>query len=342
MKSKAELAKNKLRRGGYFSDLTRGGVLSPKAVSVLLEALKEYLSVEPLPEEVYQKSSFGPKITKELTRLPLYIARGLKSWSGLVVAFPGTITQLTTEYVGTPYLRRLLYPILDMHKRIQEYAKEKLPCIYILGARFSDVFLRKFQLLDEITPHVIVLTTDLLTARKINNMLDLPAKVSESWVQAQLCRQMLRAEGLEIPSSKRISRLGLLSYELPTSEGTKYPERLDLLGYDKKDHSLVAFEIKGLDCKRVELENLFLQGLEHRNWLERNRMAVKFIFDGPRGARINTRKRVRLFLGFFADHVPNLFYELRDQAKRKDRYLEVEFVKFILDGEHNLELTRFE
>jgi len=334
--------KKKHKRGGYYSDLTRGGVLSHKAVSVLLDALKEYLSVEPLPEEVYQKSSFVPKITNELTRLPLYIARGPKSWGGLVVAFPGTITQLTTEYVGTPYLRRLLYPILDLHKRTQEYTNEKLPCIYILGARFPDVFLRKFQFLDQITPHVIVLTTDLLTARKTNNMLDLPAKVSESWVQAQLCRQLLRVEGLEIPSSKRISRVGLLSYELPTSEGTKYPERLDLLGYDKKDHSLVAFEIKGADCKRVELENLFLQGLEHRNWLERNKMAVKFILDGPRGAQINTRKRVRLFLGFFSDRVPNLFYELRDQAKRKDRYLEIEFVKFVFDGERNLKLAHFE
>ena len=334
--------RRKLKRGGYFSDLRRDGVLDCKAVLLLLNELKKYLTVESLPQQIYQKSTFGPKITEELTRLPLYIARGRKSWSGLVVAFPGTITQLTTEYVGTPYLRRLLYPILDLHKRTQEYAKERLPCIYILGARFPDVFLRKFQFLDEITPHVIVLTTDLLFARKTTDMLDLPGKVTESWVQAYLCRQMLGEEGLEIPSAQRNSRVGLLSYELPTSEGTKYPERLDLLGYDKEDHSLVAFEIKGPDCKRVELENLFLQGLEHRNWLERNKMAVKFVFDGPRGARINTRKRVRLFLGFFADQVPDLFYRLRQQAERKDRYLEIDFVKFTLDGENNLKLARFE
>ena len=333
--------KTKLQRGRYFSDLRSGGVLDDKAITALLNILQEHLSVELLPEEVYRKSNLGPKITEELTRLPLYLARGLKSWGGLVVAFPGTVTQLATEYVGTPYLRRLLYPILDLHRRLQEYSKERLPCIYILGARFPEIFLRKFHFLDEITAHVIVLTTDLLTARKTTAMPDLPAKVSESWVQAQLCHQMLLEEGLEIPSMQRNSRVGLLSYELPTSEGTKHPERLDILGYDKKDHSLVAFEIKGPNCKRVELENLFLQGLEHRNWLERNKMAVKFIFDGPRGARIDTRKRVRLFLGFFADYVPGLFYELRGQAKRKDRYLEIEFVKFVSDKEQNLKLACF-
>jgi hypothetical protein len=57
--------------------------------------------------------------------------------------------------------------------------------------------------------------------------------------------------------------------------------------------------MKGPEAKRVEIENLFLQGLEHRNWLEYNKMAVKLMFDGVRGPRINTRKRVRLLLAFF-------------------------------------------
>jgi hypothetical protein len=36
------------------------------------------------------------------------------------------------------------------------------------------------------------------------------------------------------------------------------------LGVDREDKSLVAFEIKGPHPGRVELENLLLQGLAHR------------------------------------------------------------------------------
>jgi len=114
---------------------------------------------------------------------------------------------------------------------------------------------------------------------------------------------------------------------------------LDILGFDKADGSLVVFEIKGPDASRVDLENLFLQGLEHQKWLELNKMAVKFVLEGPRGKNINTRKRVRLILGFFQDEVPDLFWELRNQALRHDRHLKIDFVHFAHSGGVNGELV---
>jgi len=92
-------------------------------------------------------------------------------------------------------------------------------------------------------------------------------------------------------------------------------------------------------CKGDGFNN---QYLEHRNWLEKNKMAVKFIIDGPKGKRINTKKRVRLILGFFGGHVPALFYELRREAQRKDRYLRIDFVKFDRDPRGKLTITQFE
>jgi len=56
-------------------------------------------------------------------------------------------------------------------------------------------------------------------------------------------------------------------------------------------------------------------------------MAIKFAFDGPREQRIHARKRVKLVLGFFDDSVIERFDKLRAQAIRKDRYLEIYYVK---------------
>jgi hypothetical protein len=100
----------------------------------------------------------------------------------------------------------------------------------------------------------------------------------------------------------------------------------------QRDHlptsQIVIFELKGPNAGTVELENLFLQGLEHRNWIEKNKMTLKLLFDsGPKGKRINTRKRVRLLLGFYGDKVPPLFYELRDESIRRDHYTEIDFVR---------------
>ena len=327
-----------LEKEGYFQALSHNQ-LDMKPIIRLLEGLKAYLAVEPVPAELIGRAYSRVKITEELTRLGVYVARGHKSWGGLVITFPGSTEQLTTEYVGTPYLRRILYPILDLYRRININYQEQLPCIYLLGAHFPDVFLRKFRLLASVTPHVIVITSDLInhsrsskTGKKSGTLLKFPGKVDEAWVQAWLCCEMMESNGLQVPVDGGNIQLCYLSRELPTSEGTKYPEKLDILGYDKSDHSLIAFEIKGPECSRVELENLFLQGLEHREWLENNKMAVKFVMDGPNGKRINTRKRVRLLLGFFEEKVPDVFWELRHQAMKQDHYSKIDFVHFSQRG----------
>ena len=84
----------------------------------------------------------------------------------------------------------------------------------------------------------------------------------------------------------------------------------------QRDHpptsQIVTFELKGPNAGRVELENLFLQGLEHRNWIEKNKMTLKLLFDsGPKGKWINTRKRVRLLLGFYGRGVRHLVQRMR-------------------------------
>jgi len=280
----------------------------------------------------------GP-ISRSLTNLPLYVALGQKSWGGLVVCFPGNVSDLSTENVSTPYLRKLLYPILDLHQRLQAPYAGQLRNIYLVGERFSDVFLRKFRLLDSITPNVIVLTRDMFKAKLTPADPDEMSSFNEDWVQAWLSQKLLSEGGLEIPTRDGCIQAGFLANELPTGEGTKNPERLDILAYDKKDKSLVAFELKGPSCNRSEFENIFLQGMEHRNWLEINKMAVRFFFDGVRSKRVNARKRVRLVLGFFQDRVPLIFQLLRHEALQKDRHLKIDFVQIQGSPETGLILT---
>jgi len=169
-------------------------------------------------------------------------------------------------------------------------------------------------------------------------------KINEYYLQKFLCERMSSKEGMRLPiSSGKSIRVDLISYEVPTVACTLKTERLDILGYDLDDHSLVAFEIKGPDADRPELENLFFQGLEHRNWLERNKMGVKFLFDrDPLGRRINTKKRVRLILGFCDSEIPHLFLELRKQAEREDQYLKIDFVHMFKNENGDIELFLYD
>jgi hypothetical protein len=240
------------------------------------------------------------------------------------------------------YLRRILHPMLELFRRLRISGAKDLQCLYILGERFPDVFLRKFKLLDQVIPHVIVLTGDILKASGDTVIPPPPKSSSEAWAQSMLCREMEKATGLLIPRPSPHSNLGYITNELPTGEGTRNPERLDILAFDKKDHSLVAVEIKGQGAGSVEVENLFLQGLEHRNWLESNKMAVKLMFDGIRGKRINTRKRVRLLLALFKETVPPLFHELRTEAMRKDRHLSIEWVRLERQETGQLRVVSFD
>ena len=315
-----------IKKETYFRTLSEGGVLDERAVADLRARLELHLRLDKVPEELLRRSNDQHKITDYLTRLDPRVATGPKSWGGLVIGFPGSPRQLTTQTLGTPYLRKILYPALDLHQRLNAHYGRRLPCLYLLGARFPDVVLRKFRLLAQVIPHLIVLTSDLLNAVS-TPVPECSDSRTEQFVQTRLCT-IMQQEGLKVPVEGGELRLRYLAHELPTGEGTREPERLDILAVDETDRSLVAFEIKGPHASRVELENLFLQGLEHRDWLERNKMGVKLLVEGPKGTGINSKKRVRLVLGSFGTHVPDLFWALRRQAMRYDRYLQIDFVRF--------------
>jgi hypothetical protein len=308
--------------------------LTMAPIDRILTQVRKYLSVTPLEKELLTLTADNGKIPKRLSKLPLYSVTGHKSWSGLMVCFPGTHNDLRTDNVGTPYIRSILYPILKLQRRMQEQRQPEMSRIYVVGDAFSDVLLRKFKLLESTGADVIVLTSNLL---KLATGKDYLAKElttamhREDYIQKALCKMMVKPEGISILTREGMKRIGYISHEFRTSEGTQNPEKLDILGCDVDDNSLVAFEIKGRDANRVDLENLFLQGLEHRNWLEANKRAVKLMFEGPKGSKINSRRRVRLMLGFFGDYVPPLFDELRTRKEGPDRYLKIDVVKLSLD-----------
>jgi len=135
-----------MEKEGYHRAL-KDGKLSHTSVNKLLGFIrKKDMILEKLQKDILKEM----KITGYLGKLELYKCSGNSSWEGLVVGFPGTIQDLTPEYIGTPYLRKILYPILDLHMQLNK--KENFPCIYILGSRFNDVFLRKFRFLNTLIP----------------------------------------------------------------------------------------------------------------------------------------------------------------------------------------------
>lgn len=292
------------------------------------------------PQKITGKKEYRDmKISGDLARLSLYVIKGSRSWQGLAVGFPGNAEDLTTANVGTPFLRLLLYPIQELFCRINDtHFNGKANCLYLIGARFPDVFIRKFNLLSLLTPRLIVLTNDLIktvrngpynTKRKVTKM--------EARYQHALCKAMDSNTGRSVPTAEGIRNIKYISYEVQTGEGTKNPEQLDILGFDAKDHSLVAFEIKG-PCGDRELKNLFFQGLEHRNWLEKNKMAIKLIHEGLNGDDIRRTRRVRLILGFYdRQKVPQYFYSLKEKVCSKDKkYTKIDFVKLALDSNDQL------
>jgi hypothetical protein len=300
----------------YWKDFD---LLSCEYGDVITRILKEFS--KPLTELPSKDSQVLPEIIKKLIR---GVYEGPKSWAGLVLGFPGSVRNLTTIKVGTPFLRQILYPIVEEHYKL------KYPCIYVIGARFNDVFLRKFAYLRALGANIIVLTHDLWKvweAAEGNKAQTLPSTQrsipdskpnNERELQAILCERM-KENGLEIKIKRGIMKLRYLAQQVHTFEGTSDPERLDILGYDERDKALVAFEIKGpKSVKDLELKNLFFQGMEHRNWLEENKMAVKFMFEGPSGRKINTKKRAKLVLGYRGE-IPSLFPKFKNRIS--DKYL---------------------
>jgi len=314
-------------RGQYYKDYITGKINDFKAIDNLLAILGKQLKIEPVPEGLIKG------LPKPLRTLPLYIAKGHYSWAGLVVGFVGTKKQLSIEYVSSPYLRKLLYPIMELYDRIEAQGT-KLNCVYFLGAKFSEVFIRKFNQLKLHIPHVIVLTQDLLKAKNQPEVPKFPNNFNEAWVQAYLCRELSKPEGIEIPVAGGSINAGLVGYEVPTHDGTVDSERADILAQDKANHGLIVMELKGLQCSKSELFNLFYQADQHRVWLENNdnKMAIKALFDGIRGKRISTKKRVRLVLCYFGD-IPDRFYSMAQKLMEKDKYLKIDFVKLVQDGD---------
>lgn len=323
----------------YISDV-KNNELSLNVVNSIMQNVSKHLEVSEIPEDILNS---GNKITYNLTSLPIYLLKGHKSWSGIAVCFPGNKEDLQTDKIGTPYIRSILYPILELSRRVKEKEDGRYECIYIVGEYISEVLLRKFRLLKFLTPNLIVLSKNILALKDPVSIAKSvsPSKRNEDFVQKLLCIRLLEQEGLSIPTRSGKIYAGYIKHEMKTQRGTKEHEKLDILAYDKNDGSLIALEIKGPTCSRVELENLFLQGIEHQNWVEENKRAIKFFYEGPHGTAINTRKRVRLFLGFFGDSVPALFYDLRDQAETKDRDLKIEFVRFNFDMFGELFVNRF-
>jgi hypothetical protein len=103
----------------YFSLLSKGGISQTTINKILDLMIEQDLKINPINPGIYKEYEFGGEITKQLTRLNLSIVEGNPSWEGLLVGFPGTVGQLSTKSVGTPYLRMIMYPILDLHHRLQ-------------------------------------------------------------------------------------------------------------------------------------------------------------------------------------------------------------------------------
>jgi len=287
------------------------------------------MSVEKLPDEILKPTRYRPKIG-------YWVCRGDQKWEGLVVGFPGKIKDLLPNNVGTPYIRKTLYQMLVLYRELRPHYSNEMPCLYLIGERFNDVFHRKFSFLKSLVPQIIVLSGDLknwFERKKGHCPTQETIKINERYFLESLCDMMDSTEGLRLPlSSGGNIHLGLISFEVPTVTSTDRNEQLDILGYDLDDHSLVAFEIKGPDPGRPELENLFFQGMEHRNWMEENKMAVKFAFEGPAGNLIDPEKPVKLILGFCGENIPELFPDLKIQAQEENHF-QIEFCRLLNDGD---------
>jgi len=162
------------------------------------------MKIEKLPAEVVSQTRYRSK-------LGFWVCQGIQSWEGLVVGFPGSKEDLATENFGTPFLRKLLYPMLLLHRDLGRYYARPMPSLYLLGERFNDVFLRKFRFLSALVPHVIVLSKDLENwiNRPPGHMpKDPKQKIDEHYLQCSLCRLMKSPTGLILKRKSVFSRPG--------------------------------------------------------------------------------------------------------------------------------------
>jgi len=119
-----------------YRSALRDGTLSYKSIDELLAFFKNNkMRIEKVPKEFFKQKG----VNNILTRLKLRVCYGKRSWEGLIIGFPGNRQQLSTKYVGTPYLRLILYPILDLYLKLQQQSARAFPCLYLLGERFLEL-----------------------------------------------------------------------------------------------------------------------------------------------------------------------------------------------------------
>ena len=105
-----------------YSKSVREGKLTKKYILEIEGVLKKHLNVK----EVAKEDVRDMGISENLVRLPIFIIKGDKSWQGLAVGFPGNTEELTTNNVGTPFLRILLYPMLELFQKISNKYHQKI------------------------------------------------------------------------------------------------------------------------------------------------------------------------------------------------------------------------
>lgn len=108
----------------YRGALNRG-TLSYESLNQLLAFFEDKkMCLENVPKQYLKQMG----VSSLLNRLELRVCYGKRSWKGLIIGFPGNRDELSTKYVGTPYLRVILYPILDLYIKLQQQSAKPMPC----------------------------------------------------------------------------------------------------------------------------------------------------------------------------------------------------------------------
>jgi hypothetical protein len=72
----------------YFKKLT-SGTLDDSGITKILNRIKTFLEFNPVPDSLFSKANDQEKISEKLSRFPINLLTGNKSWSGLAICFPG-------------------------------------------------------------------------------------------------------------------------------------------------------------------------------------------------------------------------------------------------------------
>ena len=112
----------------YYSRLARGD-LSKTALEAIGSLVRDKLFVQTVDERLLLRSPSQQALPSQVRHLLLQVASRARNWNGLVVGFPGTSKDLSTSHVGTPFLRMVLYPILELHARVHNPPEKSQPSV---------------------------------------------------------------------------------------------------------------------------------------------------------------------------------------------------------------------